>query len=948
MTPERWRQIEELFQAAAERAPELRAAFLDQACADDHALRREVESLLSHEVEETFIHAAIAGTVRSLPAEAEELTVGRRIGAYQVTGLIGEGGMGVVYRAVRADDQYQQQVALKLVKRGMATDFVLSRFRHERQILASLAHPHIARLLDGGTTEEGLPYFVMEHIEGEPITRYCETHELALPDRLRLFREVCAAVQYAHQQLVVHRDLKPSNILINREGVPKLLDFGIAKLLDPELVPGAVTQAATAVGLMTPEYASPEQVRGLAITTASDIYSLGVVLYEVLTGSRPHQRRDQSIGELERAICETEPEKPSLVVKRGRAAGGRLSRQLAGDLDNIVLTALRKEPERRYASVEQLSEDIGRHQGGRPVIARRDTAGYRARKFIGRHRAGVAAAALVVLSLIGGLAATSYQARRAGRRFGQVRKLANTFLFDIHDKIQNLPGSTEARELVVKTALGYLDSLAREAGDDVALQQELAMAYIKVGDVQGNPFASNLGQPAAALESYRKALDLAQRPAAAEARDVRSLSTLANAHYKVGDLEAYTGETARAIEDFRKGLGVAARVNAHEPGNPDNYRLLTGGYNRLGDAQLRQGEVTSALESYREGLKVAGQWEAGQPGERSRLALATGSVRVGHVMLRQGDPAGALESYRRAQKVREELVGQQPNNITYRRDLGVLYQSMAQAFGGEGRINLGDRAQALAHERKALGLFEELAAADPKSAQARSDLSIAYSRVAILHHELDPAQSVELHRKALALNRALLESAPGSMEYRRNQALYNHWIGYSLVSLRDWEGALRHLGEARESLQELATADPARRQFRQDLWQVNGTLGDALLGKGDWAGAREHYEKALSMGETLVAANPADESFRLQLAEDYEDLGKLNATLAARPGLSRAERRARWQEARDWYRRSLEVWDDWGRRAPSGPLPYDTKKRDQAAREFARCESALARLESRK
>jgi len=311
MTPERWQQVRAVFDQVASLPPAERPAHLDRTCADDPDLRREVESLLlsHHEAGTEFLNTpAINLSSRPAPAPSR---VGRRIGAYNIVEEIGRGGMGEVYRAGRADGQYEKEVAIKLVRGGYDTASVLERFRHERQILASLDHPNIARLLDGGTTDEGLPYLVMELIEGTPIDQYCDAHRLGVNDRLRLFVQVCGAVQYAHQRLVIHRDIKPGNILVTKDGVPKLLDFGIAKILDP-----AASAATTVAGPMTPEYASPEQIRGEPITTATDVYSLGVVLYQLLTGHSPYPKNTHVPHEFARAICEIEPERPSAIVMK--------------------------------------------------------------------------------------------------------------------------------------------------------------------------------------------------------------------------------------------------------------------------------------------------------------------------------------------------------------------------------------------------------------------------------------------------------------------------------------------------------------------------------------------------------------------------------------------------------------------------------------------------------
>jgi serine/threonine protein kinase/Tol biopolymer transport system component/tetratricopeptide (TPR) repeat protein len=405
VTPERWKQIEGVFDAAIDLAPGERESYLAAECGADEELRRQVEMLIrSHEqagsfIEEPAVAGVIGETARSAVAGAFDAAayeddapfIGRRVGSYRIVREIGRGGMGAVYLAVRADDEFQKRVAIKLVKRGMDTDFILRRFRQERQILASLDHTYIARLMDGGTTDDGLPYFVMEYIEGLPVNQFCDAHKLSTPERLRLFLKVCAAVAYAHHNLVIHRDLKPSNVLVTADGTPKLLDFGIAKLLNPEMGGRALDPTTLALRLMTPEYASPEQVRGETVTMVSDVYSLGVLLYDLLTGHRPYMLRSRSPEEIARVICEQEPERPSVAVNLievipshgrdpveitpdsvSRVRDGsleKLRRQLSGSIDNIVLKALRKEQQRRYQSVEEFARDIEHYLEGRPVGA---------------------------------------------------------------------------------------------------------------------------------------------------------------------------------------------------------------------------------------------------------------------------------------------------------------------------------------------------------------------------------------------------------------------------------------------------------------------------------------------------------------------------------------------------------------------------------------------------
>ncbi|MFQ5571675.1 MAG: tetratricopeptide repeat protein [Rhodothermales bacterium] len=438
MDSERWERIQALFIAALDLEPAEGAAFLDEACADDPALRREVETMLKAH-EDSYALAIENRLLDAEPLEGPnpEFLLGTRIGPYRLQRLLGQGGMGEVYLAERDDAQYQQQVALKLIRTGLHTADVARRFRAERQILARLIHPHVARLLDGGVADDGRPYLVMEYVEGVPLTTFCDANRLSIEERLRLFGKVCTAVQFAHRNLVVHRDLKPSNILVTGDGQVKLLDFGIAKLLDPEATAVSVALTRADLRLMTPEYAAPEQVRGEAVTTATDVYALGVLLYELLTGHRPYRLPGRVQAEIERIICEKEPTRPSTVIiedvqvrKRDgttetltperigaarRTPVGRLQRLLRGDLDNIVMMALRKEAERRYVSAGQLGEDVDRYLAGRPVIAQKDTLGYRARTFIRRNRVGVGVAATFVLLLIGFSVVTAWQARTVAR-----------------------------------------------------------------------------------------------------------------------------------------------------------------------------------------------------------------------------------------------------------------------------------------------------------------------------------------------------------------------------------------------------------------------------------------------------------------------------------------------------------------------------------------------------
>src|ERR1700674_1269773 len=671
MTPERWQLVKELLGPALDLDPTQRTQYLDQACGSDLALRKELERLLVAEQNAgpEFLSEPVISEelILDLPQHTEAW-IGRRLGSYQIAEEIGAGGMGEVYRAFRADDEYKSQVAVKLVRAGQNSNFVVNRFKNERQILASLDHPNIARLLDGGTTEEGVPYFVMELIEGLPFLEYCDTHKLPITDRLKLFLRVCSAVQYAHQHMFIHRDIKPSNVLVTSDGVPKLLDFGIARILEGSAVAAQSEPTLTIFRVLTPGYASPEQIKGEPITTASDVYSLGVVMYELLTGCSPYGSTGRTLHELARAVCELEPEKTSTAIRRHSmrvrtalpspardvpvgVAGdsNKLSRRLRGDLDNIVLMALRKEPERRYSSVEQFAQDIRRHLENLPVTARQDTAVYRASKFVIRHKTGVAATAVFAILLLAALWVTAREARvaraqraRAEQRFNDLRKLANSLIFEIHDSIQNLPGATPARKLVIDRAVEYLDSLARDSSGDPALQRELGSAYHRLGLVQGNPSEGNLGDTEAAKLSFRKSAALFESVAKADPNNVTDQLTNAFGHRILAFASSPGGNDRQQIE---QAMAITERLMKVDGANPKVRSERSIEFGVLAGTQEAAGDLVSALESYRQALAMNEELLKTNPSyPRIRQRVAIGTVQLGDELARLGLRREALQA----------------------------------------------------------------------------------------------------------------------------------------------------------------------------------------------------------------------------------------------------------------------------------------------------------------
>jgi non-specific serine/threonine protein kinase/serine/threonine-protein kinase len=780
ITPERWKRVSELFQAALAYKPGARDEFLAREAGGDSTLAEEVLRLLaSDESASEFLNTPLALDSLSLVSEKPApVTVGRRIGPYRLLGEIGRGGMGTVHRAVRDDDQFKKQVAIKLVRGEMGSELVIERFKAERQILANLEHANIARLIDGGTTPEGWPYFSMEYVEGRPIDQYCASRNLSTRERLELLLTVCSAVQYAHQRLVVHRDLKPSNILVTEEGTPKLLDFGIAKLLGADAGP---SMTLTNFPLMTPEYASPEQVKGEPITTASDVYSLGMLLYELLARRRAYGFGTRSPEEIVRTVCQEEPQRPSAVAPR------ELSRQLAGDLDTIVLMAVRKDPTRRYASVQELSQDIRRHLSGLPVQARGDSLSYQAGKFVQRHKAGAAAAALVGLSLVGGIVATARQARiaeanrvRAERRFSDVRKLANAFLFEFHEAIQNLPGSMQARQLVVKRAAEYLDSLSTEAEYDSTLQRELATAFERLAEIQGGAAGVNIGDSKGALESYGKALAIRRallERAPADAADVEAIAQL---EVLLGSFFAGTGELERAEVSFRSAMQRLAGLANRGQGS-DLRRQRAVAYHRMAYAMTRRGDEPTALELLQKATPLAEAFCADHPSDASGLAsLAFIRNDFADRLLKAGRPEAAEESRRRARLIQESLIEAEPNNARFRRDLILTLMSEGNYLS-----SIGNHRGSFANYARALSLAEALLAADPR------DRWVPFAI-------------------------ALLNSSWGS----------------ALIQVGDTPAGIERLRQAVLHGEPVVAGDPTNAFMRNQLARMYSQLGDALQQEG--------------------------------------------------------------------------------------------------------------------
>ena len=824
----------DLVDAALACDPASRAAFLAEACADDAALRREVESLVDFEQPARgFLETpAFAVDLAAFPDDAGgELAAGETIGDCRIVSLLGVGGMGEVYLA--DDTALGRRVAVKLLRRGVGGETIIRRFQHERRVLAGLNHPHIARLYGGAVSADGRPYLVMEYVEGDRLDQYCDRHQLSVADRLALFRKVCSAVAYAHQNLVIHRDLKPGNILVTRDGEPKLLDFGIAKLLDPEATQGGPELTVTMFGAMTPGYASPEQVRGDPISTASDVYSLGVVLYELLTAQRPHRTTSRNSTELSRVLESQTVARPSTAVARAAAdphgrtpacgeSPERLRRHLAGDLDNIVLMAMRAEPARRYVSVSQFSEDIRRHCDGKPVVARKDTLGYRVSKFVGRNKAVAAAGILLFLSLLAGVIATTRQATRADRRFNDVRQLANAILFEVDPLLAKLPGSIPARTALVRHALDYLDSLSQEAGSDRDLSRDLATAYEKVGDVQGNPGAANVGDIKGALVSYGKARELRQALVKADPRNARQRHELANNEEQTGYILWWLNQTDRAVASYNDALALRKTLLAEQPRSADFRHGMAYLEMRIGDVPAWNNDTPHAMAAYNVALPLLEGLAAEQPANTdAQIAVARCLHRMGDTLKEADDFNGSLACLTRAQAIVEPIFRRDPNAYDAESELWFVLFKRCESF-----LEHSDGAQAALLGPQTVSLAEDLVRREPHDTGTLHKLANSHDYLAQAYLVTGrDAEAIAEFGKSLDIDTDLCAKSPDTGDYQRACSSHRNGIAKAQQHLGRWDEALANEQAAVETLVHAQAADPGDQMIRHDLADVQQQIG---------------------------------------------------------------------------------------------------------------------------
>lgn len=895
--------MQAIFHEALELPEDQRAALIEARCHDDPELAAEVRLLIeASREEEQQSEASRTGSCTGSGINAgtadDSSAAKRLVGPYRLDRLIGRGGMGAVYLAHRADGQFEQRVAIKLIDLPLATDLFRERFRQERQILAGLQHPYIARMLDGGITTDGDLYLAMEYVDGVPIHRFCDGRNLTLQHRLALFLRVCEAVQYAHQNLVVHRDLKPDNIFVVDDGTPRLLDFGTAKLLSPSLANPGSEMTREGYQSFTPQYASPEQVLGNPITTASDTYSLGVLLYLLVTGSLPYELKELTTAELLRVICEEPPRKPA----HGVGPDGKLStaRTLDPDLEAIVMKALRKEPLQRYTTAEQLGVDVQAWLDHRPVAARRGTFRYRASKFIVRHRVGIAAAALLAASLVAGIAGILWQSREANlerrkaeARSSDLRQLSNSLLSELDEAIKQLPGSTGVQKLLVTRVLEHLDRMAADAQGDRLTQIDLVDAYTRLANIQGNPYEQNLGDPAGALSSIGKAISLADPLVRLNPKDREALRALATAQADRGEVLSEAGNPQNAAAAMQASVETYDRLLALPGATAATFVEAARVNETLGDVMgedIGLADVAAAIAAYRKSIDLDNRGlQLDAKSLPANRALAHMQFKIGNAEL-DTDPSQALKDLRISLQETDALPHNESAKLSNLRQRALIVRKEAVALS-----ELGNYSQANPLFADALSTFQQIEAADPanvKDIRALGDVKrILFDMASSYENAANPALAEVPGDRLRNLKLALTyweQAAITIQQIEKQDTSHEEWKA-ELASAQAHIASIRIEQHDPEEAETLSKALAVLKSFAiKDGASVRmlNLYVTALIGAGHIL--PQHQASAITCAEREVAlTHRKDTEAILGLAQVYRATGQIEKSRAtAREGLA--------------------------------------------------------------
>jgi len=907
MTRDRWSLIEEIFQGALEQPPAERKQFVERACENDQELLPEIESLLESDNDaEGVLRSLIEDDLKEVAQASNLSEIDLQLGPYHLVRELDSGGMGIVYLAVRSDDHYFQVVAIKMIRKGQDSPELVHRFRMERQILATLNHPGIGTILDGGETTDGRPFIVMEYVEGQPITLASQSRGLSIRQRIDLFRSVCSAVHYAHQKLIIHRDIKPSNVMVTPDGMVKLIDFGISKPLAPQLAPGDDSTTATNIRRMTPDYASPEQIQGKQLTTATDIYSLGVLLFELLTGSRPYTLNNLSAVVADRVVSEQSGTKPSSVPGISSAA----RKELSGDLDRIVLKAMDLDPSRRYLSVQHLNEDLLRYLKGKTISARKTTPIYLLTKFARRHKAGVITACIIALAL--GCLVPLYlrQSRASDRRVKEVRTLADSAISDMTDKLQHSSASTETQAALFQSALSYLGELRKTTGSDPRLLLEISKAYVRLGDLEGSPLVANLGNSGTAVTSYREASRMALE-AHAHAPGDESTQAVIETYERLGSIQLFLGNLHEADDNYQQGLTWARKFWQQKPDDLTRKRLLAMSYAGIGDVSLSGLKPDKALENYSMAFQIFGSSPSGvEDHDRMLISFYRGKASALNELGRQSE---ALENNRTAVALAEVLVKRFPASPPAQRALFLAYEDLVLPLSGRDALNISDSSQAQIYARKALAIAQVLSGVDSKNAQAQFDLAHAYTSMGDAFRQSNPDIASIWYRKSIVLTKQLFPLYGSGA--RHGLAIRDEGLAEVLVKKKDAPEQLRLLTEANLARQELAGTSP---HGLLHLMRSYCKLSDAELAMNDYAKARQYADAALPLFDKFSVTSPSLLVLR-DLGFCFASEGAVQHQIAMDRKLTSAERLAAQAGARGWYLKSAEVWSTWNEREAATP-----------------------------
>lgn len=901
LSPDQWQEVSPYLDEVLQLAKEARADWLASLRKHHGDLATRIEDLLKEHNE-----AVQEGFLERSPRSFGGLA-GQRVGAYTLVSQIGQGGMGTVWLARRNDGRFERQAAIKFVSIALAGHAAEERFKREGSILGRLTHHHIAELLDAGVSTNGQPYLVLEYVEGKEIDEYCDQHSLNLEQRIRLFLDVLAAIAHAHAHLIVHRDIKPSNVLVTTAGDVKLLDFGIAKLLEGEGKAGLPTLLTRDGGsVLTPQYAAPEQLSNGPITTATDIYALGVLLYFLLTGQHPAGAALHSPAQLMKAVIDIEPPRPSDTVAENHSpqtAASRsttpekLSRQLRGDLDTIIRKALKKNPTERYGSVTALADDLSRFLRHEPINARPDSFRYRARKFLVRNRTAVLLSAsaliLVITSLSLGLYVANRQRKIAEHRFAQVRQLANKFI-ELDNDIRGLPGSTQVRMQMVSDSLQYLTSLSSEAQVDKDLALEIAYAYVRVAHAQGDPTSPNLGQFAEAEVSLDHASRFSDAVLAKDPTNQRALfiaSTIAHDRMILAQTE---GRAQDALDQAHKAVALIERlVNL---GNSDPYVTysVVYFYQNVADVSASSRRFDEAIQYCRRGFEIA------QPVASAHRAEGSISKVLAIALWQSGDLEGALKTANRAVELQEKQAasGHASLQINLANALSVKGMILGKA---DAEASYGRSAEALAAFQRAFEIGDNLAKNDPLDYLGRHSVATTGLEIGNILRHTDPRGALAVYDHALAR----IYEAKTNISIQRDEAELLaassyplRWTGRTQESKRNIDRAIQLLNEAgrlsAEKLEPMSDGYDAMRA-QADYYAETGEIPKAtdlyrdLLGKlADWkANPENDLRDALCISRTWGAL----------------------ATLLRRAGQS--------DEASQFEKQRAALWSQWTTKTPN-------------------------------